>query len=100
VLSCLLKGLETTGGQTAGNDALPAKRDTLVFEVAPTTSELCRIVVHQVGGVDIEFKFKDWQFDPPVPDSFFRFEVPRGVAIVNGELPSDSKSPKMEGIPD
>jgi len=90
VLSCLPKGSETKADQTAGNDALQAKRDTLIFEVAQETSELVRIVVRGSGGVDIEFQFKDWQFDPPVPDSFFRFEVPPGVAIVNGELPASN----------
>ena len=66
--------------------------DLLLLEVAQDTNQLVGIVVREAGGVEIEFKFKDWQFDPPVPDSFFRFEVPPGVAIVNGELPSESKS--------
>lgn len=88
VLSCLLKGSETKAAQTAGNDAVLAKRDLLILEVAPDTSELVRIVMRGSGGVDIEFKFKGWQFDPALPESFFRFEVPPGVAIVNGELPA------------
>ena len=92
VLSCLLKGPTTSAGRTAGNDAVDANRDMLLLEITPDTSQLVRAVVRGSGGVDIEFKFKDWQFDPPLPDSFFRFDVPPGVAIVNGELPaSDSK---------
>jgi len=87
VLSCPLKGSTTRAGQTPGNDAVDSNRDTLLLEVAQDTSELVRAVVRGSGGVVIEFKFKDWQFDPPLPDSFFRFELPRGVAIVNGELP-------------
>jgi outer membrane lipoprotein carrier protein len=90
VLSCLLKGSETKADQKARNDAVHAKRDMLILEVAQDTSELVRIVVRGSGGVDLEFKFKDWQFDPAVPDSFFRFEVPPGVAIVNGELPASN----------
>ena len=92
VLSCLLKGSGDTADPASKNDASHAKRDSLFLEVASDTNELVRILVRGAGGVDIEFKFKDWQFDPPVPDSFFRFEVPPGVAIVNGELPSESKS--------
>jgi outer membrane lipoprotein carrier protein len=90
VLSCLLKGSETKADQTAGNDAVPAKRDLLILEVNQDTGELVRILVRGSGGVDLEFKFKDWQFDPAVPDSFFRFAVPPGVAIVNGESPASN----------
>ena len=92
VLSCPLKGSETAASPASKNGAPHAKRDLLLLEVAHDTNQLVRIVVREAGGVEIEFKFKDWQFDPPVPDSFFRFEVPPGVAIVNGELPSESKS--------
>jgi outer membrane lipoprotein carrier protein len=92
VLSCPLKGSETAADPASKNGVAHAKRDLLLLEVAHDTNQLVRIVVREAGGVDIEFKFKYWQFDPPVPDSFFRFEVPPGVAIVNGELPSESKS--------
>ncbi len=88
VLSCLLKGSTAKAGQTAGNGAVDANRDVVLLEITQDTSELVRAVVRESGGVEIEFKFKDWQFDPPLPDSFFRFEVPPGVAIVNGELPA------------
>jgi outer membrane lipoprotein carrier protein len=92
VLSCPLKGSETAANPASKNEVAHAKRDLLLFEVAHDTNQLVRIVIRGAGGVDIEFKFKDWQFNPAVPDSFFRFEVPPGVAIVNGELPSESKS--------
>src|SRR5437588_55983 len=92
VLSCPLKGSETAADPASKNGAPHAKRDLLLLEVAQDTNQLVRIVLREAGGIEIEFKFKDWQFDPPVPDSFFRFEVPPGVAIVNGELPSESKS--------
>jgi outer membrane lipoprotein carrier protein len=90
LLTCLLKGSENTADPASKNDAAHAKRDSLILEVAPDTNELVRIVVRGAAGVDIEFKFKDWQFDPVVPDSLFRFEVPPGVAIVNGELPASN----------
>src|SRR5436853_5970190 len=92
VLSCTLKGSETAADPASKNGAAHAKRDLLLLEVAQDTNQLVRIVLREAGGIEIEFKFKDWQFDPPVPDSFFRFEVPLGVAIVNSELPSESKS--------
>jgi outer membrane lipoprotein carrier protein len=90
VLSCLLKGSESKAAQAAENDAAHAKSDLVILEVKQDTSELVRILVRGSGGVDLEFKFKDWRFDPAVPDSFFRFAVPPGVAIVNGELPASN----------
>jgi outer membrane lipoprotein carrier protein len=90
LLSCLLKGLESKAAQAAENDAAHAKSDLVILEVKQDTSELVRILVRGSGGVDLEFKFKDWRFDPAVPDSFFRFAVPPGVAIVNGELPASN----------
>jgi hypothetical protein len=92
VLACPLKGSATKAGQPGGNNARDSIGDVLFLEITQDTGELVRATVRESGGVDIEFKFKDWQFDPPLPDSFFRFEVPPGVAIVNGELPlSDAK---------
>jgi len=86
VLSCRLKGSTTKAGQTAGKEATDSNGDMLFLEIAQDTGQLVRAVVRGSGGVDIEFKFKDLQFDPLLPDSFFRFDVPPGVAIVNGEL--------------
>ena len=42
----------------------------------------------------MEFRFENWRMDPPVADSLFRFDVPLGVAIVNGELPAGDASVK------
>ena len=93
VLACPLKGSATKAAQTGGNDARDSIGDVLFLEITKDTGELVRATVRESGGVDIEFRFKDWKFDPPLPDSFFRFEVPPGVAIVNGELPpSDAKA--------
>jgi outer membrane lipoprotein-sorting protein len=57
------------------------------FEIVSQTGELARLLVRQSGGIQVEFRFENWRLNPPVPDSLFRFEVPIGVAIVNGELP-------------
>jgi outer membrane lipoprotein carrier protein len=91
VLSCAVKGTEAQRSPTKGlsaGAAIEAPEEQVYFEVHERTGDLERILLRERGNVGIEFQFKDWQFNPPVPDSFFRFAVPRGVAIVSGELPS------------
>jgi len=94
VLYCPLRGGESKPNHAAGEatDSQEAGPDESVFlEIAPATGELARILVRSKGGVAVEFKFAAWRFDPPVTDSFFRFDVPPGVAIVNAESPSESR---------
>ena len=93
VLYCPLRG--TDGNSQAAEAGAPTKPDTapadsVFLEVVPGTGELARVLVRQKAGIEVEFKFAAWQFDPPVADSFFRFEVPRGVAIVNAESAAES----------
>jgi outer membrane lipoprotein-sorting protein len=71
-----------------------AQGDTVWFEVVRETGELVRLLVRQSAGVQLEFRFENWRMNPPVPDSLFRFEVPAGVAIVNGELPAGDAAVK------
>lgn len=62
--------------------------DAVFFEVAQETGQLVRILVLQSGGIELEFRFANWQFDPPLPELLFHFAPPIGVAIVTGELPA------------
>ena len=94
VLNCLLRGAQENlkgGAADSGNLPDSAQEESVFLEVVPANGDLASVVVREKGGVEIEFKFADWQFDPPVTDSYFRFDVPRGVAIVNGENPSASR---------
>ncbi len=94
VLYCPLRGEEPKSNHTP-NDAVDTQSATLdesvYLEIAPTTGELARVLVREKGGVEIAFQFTAWRFDPPIPESFFRFEVPPGVAIVNAESPTASR---------
>jgi outer membrane lipoprotein carrier protein len=90
VLYCLLRGETSSTSNRNSKDAGSQEFDSIdaaFFEVVNDTGDLVRILVRESGGVDVEFRFSRWQFDPPLEDSLFRFEVPKGVAIVNGELP-------------
>jgi outer membrane lipoprotein carrier protein len=83
-LECKLEGADTA---RTGNpeDAAPQ-----VFFELSSEGELVRLVVRSAGGIETEFQFKNWEINPPVPDSLFRFSPPLGVVIVDGLLPSSS----------
>ena len=102
VLRCQVRGSSADGADPHNDrqDAdLPAspnggQGDTVFFEIVRGTGELARLLVRQSGGVQVEFRFENWRMNPPVPDSLFRFDVPLGVAIVNGELPAGDAAVK------
>lgn len=90
VLYCLLRGQTSATTQRDSKVASSQESDSndaAFLEVVRDTGDLVRILVRESGGVGVEFRFSRWQLDPPLKDSLFRFEVPKGVAIVNGELP-------------
>ena len=88
VLRCSTRGPR----QRASNAEAPetplagGENDLVFFEVARESGELVRLIVRQPGGVEVEFRFENWRFDPAIPETMFHFAPPPGVAIVNGEL--------------
>ena len=94
VLYCELRGASKLdeGRDADGQPATAGVPDVAYLEVVESSGELVRVLVNDSGGVGIEFRFANWQFNPNVEDSFFRFQVPRGVAIVNGDLGAAQKS--------
>src|SRR5882672_9832626 len=89
VLHCVVRGQPKTAANasSADNPFGNETADAIFFEVNRDNGELARIVVRQAGGIQVEFRFENWRFDPPIPEAMFHFEPPPGVAIVNGELP-------------
>jgi outer membrane lipoprotein carrier protein len=91
VLQCELRGAGAQPqdpGSSANGKSGKKTGEAVFFEIVKKTGELVSINVKDPGGVGIEFHFANWQADPPIDDSLFRFRVPSGVAIVNGELPA------------
>jgi outer membrane lipoprotein carrier protein len=88
VLRCRVRGEKQSAVSTdeSGSAVGAGASDAVFFEIAPDSGELARLIVRQPGGIEVEFRFENWRFDPPVPEAMFRFEPPPGVAIVNGEL--------------
>ncbi len=64
----------------------PARRQIVLFEATPQ-NELARIVVPQDAGLQIEFAFRNWEWNPPLAKTLFEFDPPPGTAIVNALLP-------------
>jgi len=60
----------------------------VLLEVDRTTGDLASVLVRQPGGVELEYRFANWEFNPPLEESLFHFAAPIGVAIV--EAPSES----------
>jgi outer membrane lipoprotein carrier protein len=87
MLRCKVRGQKPSAASAAEPDSVlgAGASDAVFFEVARDTGELVRLIVRQAGGIEVEFRFENWRFDPALPDTMFRFEPPPGVAIVNGE---------------
>jgi outer membrane lipoprotein carrier protein len=91
MLRCTLRGSGAPSQDSQVSRSKPAPpqpRESVYLEIVEKTGELVGITVRDPGGVGIEFRFTNWQADPPLDDSLFRFRAPPGVAIVNGELPA------------
>jgi len=79
-------------GEDSGRKAAsPEARERVYFEVEQSSGELVRVLVTDPGGVGLEFRFTNWRLNPELDDSLFRFQVPPGVAIVNGDLAAAQK---------
>ena len=77
VYRCVLRG---------GEDEKSNAAQKVLFETSPQ-NELARIVIPQEAGMQIEFEFKDWEWNPALAKTLFQFDPPPGTVIVNGLLP-------------
>jgi len=69
---------------SAGSAASLAK--SVLFELSPE-GDLSRIAIPQEGGIELEFSFTGWRWDPTLDKAEFQFIPPRDVVIVDGLLP-------------
>ena len=91
MLYCELRdGHQKTGGaaESGSKPAPESTSDRVFLEIESNSGDLVRVMFSDPGGVGMEFRFANWQLDPQLDQSLFRFQVPPGVAIVNGELPA------------
>jgi outer membrane lipoprotein carrier protein len=106
VFSCILRGSADSKARSANKNADAGdaakltshapqnsdQEDTVLLEIGRESGELVRIVVRNKGGVGIEFHFANWLDNPPIAEALFHFEPPKGVAIVNAELPPETSN--------
>ncbi len=87
VFTCTLRGADPgkKSGDKGGPDDVAGGAGTVLLEIGRESGELVRIDIRDEGGVGVEFHFARWQYDPPIAEALFHFDMPRGVAIVNAE---------------
>jgi outer membrane lipoprotein carrier protein len=67
-----------------GSDEKGTEAPDVLLEVEPQ-GWLARIVIHEAGNAQTEFRFGNWEENIPIPEAKFHFEPPPGVAIVDEE---------------
>jgi outer membrane lipoprotein carrier protein len=88
VLSCRPKGEKTKVKDGSGDNLeasiapLDQQFDEVLLEVNPGSGELADVHILQPGGIELEYRFGNWQENVPLEESLFRFQAPSGVAIV------------------
>jgi outer membrane lipoprotein carrier protein len=77
VFRCMLR-------ESSDSTASPAR--SVSFELSPE-GELGRIVIPQEGGIELEFSFTGWRWNPALSPAVFQFKPPPDTVIVEGLLP-------------
>jgi outer membrane lipoprotein carrier protein len=91
ILRCLPKGEKVTPPSPKADPSLADAGPTgdvnfteVLLEIDRSNGELARIEIRQPGQIELEYRFGNWQEDIPLADDMFRFQVPVGVAVVDG----------------
>jgi outer membrane lipoprotein-sorting protein len=88
VLSCRPRGEKAKTKDAAGDDLeasiapIDEQFDEVLLELDPDSGELADVRVLQPGGIELEYRFGNWQENLPLAESLFHFQAPAGVAIV------------------
>jgi outer membrane lipoprotein carrier protein len=88
VLSCIPRGTKlpkSAGAADASEEGIlsPAPYDRVLLEVDSSTGELDDVRIFQQGGVELEFRFGQWQQGLPLEAAMFRFQPPPGVSVLD-----------------
>ena len=83
----LREGVVKPGGAAKASAAKGA--GSVLFELSPQ-GELSRLLMDEGAGIQVEFTFKDWLWNPVLPKTLFQFEAQPGMVIVDGPLPDSA----------
>ena len=67
--------------------------DRVILEVDPGSGRLADVKVQQPGGIELEYRFGNWQENLPIENSQFRFQALAGVAIVDESAATSPATP-------
>lgn len=87
IFSCTLRGSpqqRSGSGAASSKGAGPAR--PVLFELSQEGA-LRRIVIPEEGGMELEFSFSQWRWNPPLDKKLFEFKPPPDTVIVDGLLP-------------
>ncbi len=88
ILTCIPKGQAVamksaeTDSSAQGTILEPAPYDKVLLEVDSATGRLNGVRIFQAGGVELDFRFGNWQENLPLADALFRFQKPPAATIV------------------
>lgn len=68
-------------GSGESPDATDALREVLL-EI-DSQARLVRVVLHEAGNIETEFRFGNWEENIPIPEAQFHFQPPPGVTVVD-----------------
>jgi len=89
ILTCIPRGTKPPPESSPADAALQgllgpaAWYDRVLLEVDSSSGELADVRVLQPGGVELEFRFGQWQEGLPVEEAMFRFQPPPGVTVLD-----------------
>jgi outer membrane lipoprotein carrier protein len=90
VLSCVPRGtklpksvVSDTADASEEGILTPASYDRVLLEVDTSTGELADVRVLQQGGIEIEFRFGQWEHGLSLEATMFRFKTPPGVTVLD-----------------
>jgi len=75
VLRCLPRNSDESAGASGSLREVLLETDS--------EARLVRVTLHEVGGVETEFRFGNWEENIPIPEARFHFQPPPGVTIVD-----------------
>lgn len=70
--------------------------EEVLLELDTEQGDLASVLVREPGGIELEYRFANWERNPSLPDSLFHFQAPVGVAIVEEDSPKTAEKPRLQ----